>query len=250
MAHDDASKGEAQRTYQANLTQRTLALANLEAYADGTQYEGRASFWDDDVPLRERAPCVVVPIGERAADSNVDLCMGEGRAPTFGYCASEDDSVFDPLFGLTENDSAILTRFTAGCAEQADLIAAFQDGLFWSQVHGTTCGIVCAKGGKLRLEIEDAKWCVPTFSEDDRDEVVSLEIRYPFVEEYKRLDGVIAFRCMLYRRVIDATRDVFDIQRQAGIDLPTDGELYRFDINHPDTNGMIEYFIRPNIGHL
>ncbi|MBL4575147.1 MAG: cobalamin-independent methionine synthase II family protein [Opitutaceae bacterium] len=43
--------------------------------------------------------------------------------------------------------------------------------------------------------------------------------------------------------VIDATRVVFDIQRQAGIDLPTDGELYRFDINHPDTNGMIEYFI-------
>src|SRR5918994_6056516 len=43
---------------------------------------------------------------------------------------------------------------------------------------------------------------------------------------------------------IDATRVVFDIQRQAGIDLPTDGELYRFDVNPPDTNGMIDYFIR------
>lgn len=42
--------------------------------------------------------------------------------------------------------------------------------------------------------------------------------------------------------VIDATRVIFDTQRQAGIDLPTDGELYRFDVNHPDTNGMIEYF--------
>src|SRR6202020_1507916 len=46
----------------------------------------------------------------------------------------------------------------------------------------------------------------------------------------------------------DATRVVFGLQRQAGIDLPTDGELYRFDINHPDTNGMIEYFIRPMSG--
>ena len=45
--------------------------------------------------------------------------------------------------------------------------------------------------------------------------------------------------------VSDATRVVFDTQRQTGIDLPTDGELYRFDINHPDTNGMIEYFVRP-----
>ena len=43
--------------------------------------------------------------------------------------------------------------------------------------------------------------------------------------------------------IIDATRVVFDIQRQAGIDLPTDGELYRFDVNHPDTNGMIDYFV-------
>src|SRR5580658_9743780 len=47
---------------------------------------------------------------------------------------------------------------------------------------------------------------------------------------------------------LDATRVVFDIQRQAGIDLPTDGELYRFDVNHPDTNGMIEYFIAPMDG--
>jgi 5-methyltetrahydropteroyltriglutamate--homocysteine methyltransferase len=47
---------------------------------------------------------------------------------------------------------------------------------------------------------------------------------------------------------LDATRVVFDIQRQAGIDLPTDGELYRFDGNHPDTNGMIEYFTRPMAG--
>src|SRR4051812_14773713 len=46
----------------------------------------------------------------------------------------------------------------------------------------------------------------------------------------------------------DATRVVFDLQRQAGIDLPTDGELYRFDVNHPDTNGMIEYFISPMAG--
>src|SRR5712692_10140473 len=42
---------------------------------------------------------------------------------------------------------------------------------------------------------------------------------------------------------LDATRVVFDIQRQAGIDLPTDGELYRFDLNHPDTNGIIDYFV-------
>jgi 5-methyltetrahydropteroyltriglutamate--homocysteine methyltransferase len=48
--------------------------------------------------------------------------------------------------------------------------------------------------------------------------------------------------------LIDATRVVFKIQEMAGIDVVADGELYRFDINHPDTNGMIEYFIRPLSG--
>jgi 5-methyltetrahydropteroyltriglutamate--homocysteine methyltransferase len=45
--------------------------------------------------------------------------------------------------------------------------------------------------------------------------------------------------------LIDATSVVFKIQELAGIDVVADGELYRFDINHPDTNGMIEYFVRP-----
>jgi 5-methyltetrahydropteroyltriglutamate--homocysteine methyltransferase len=43
----------------------------------------------------------------------------------------------------------------------------------------------------------------------------------------------------------DATAVVFKIQELAGIDVVADGELYRFDINHPDTNGMIDYFVRP-----
>ena len=48
--------------------------------------------------------------------------------------------------------------------------------------------------------------------------------------------------------LIDATRVVFKTQEMAGIDVVADGELYRFDVNHPDTNGMIEYFIRPMSG--
>ena len=48
--------------------------------------------------------------------------------------------------------------------------------------------------------------------------------------------------------LVDATRVVIGTQEQAGIDLVCDGELYRFDVNHPETNGMIEYFVRPMSG--
>ena len=47
----------------------------------------------------------------------------------------------------------------------------------------------------------------------------------------------------------DATAVVLKTQELAGIDVVADGELYRFDINHPETNGMIDYFIRP-LGNL
>jgi 5-methyltetrahydropteroyltriglutamate--homocysteine methyltransferase len=47
------------------------------------------------------------------------------------------------------------------------------------------------------------------------------------------------------QNLMDATRVVFKIQEDAGIDVVADGELYRFDVNQPDTNGMIDYFVRP-----
>ncbi|MBV7332059.1 cobalamin-independent methionine synthase II family protein [Chloroflexi bacterium TSY] len=46
----------------------------------------------------------------------------------------------------------------------------------------------------------------------------------------------------------DAILVVLKTQELAGLDLIADGELSRFDINHPETNGMIDYFIRPMSG--
>jgi 5-methyltetrahydropteroyltriglutamate--homocysteine methyltransferase len=43
----------------------------------------------------------------------------------------------------------------------------------------------------------------------------------------------------------DATMVVLKTQELAEIDVVADGELYRFDVNHPETNGMIEYFVNP-----
>lgn len=42
----------------------------------------------------------------------------------------------------------------------------------------------------------------------------------------------------------DAVMVVLKTQELAGIDLVTDGELNRFDPSHPETNGMIDYFVR------
>ena len=46
----------------------------------------------------------------------------------------------------------------------------------------------------------------------------------------------------------DAILVVLKTQELAGLDVISDGELSRFNINHPETNGMIEYFISPMEG--
>jgi 5-methyltetrahydropteroyltriglutamate--homocysteine methyltransferase len=48
--------------------------------------------------------------------------------------------------------------------------------------------------------------------------------------------------------LLDATSVVLHLQELAGIDLPVDGELYRFNPDHPETNGMIDYFVQPMDG--
>jgi 5-methyltetrahydropteroyltriglutamate--homocysteine methyltransferase len=71
-------------------------------------------------------------------------------------------------------------------------------------------------------------------------------IRTTVVGSYPVPDWLVALPNQ--HALIDATKVVFKTQELAGIDVVADGELYRFDINHPDTNGMIEYFTRPMSG--
>jgi 5-methyltetrahydropteroyltriglutamate--homocysteine methyltransferase len=71
-------------------------------------------------------------------------------------------------------------------------------------------------------------------------------IKTTVVGSYPMPDWLVALPSE--QALIDATRVVIHTQEQAGIDLVCDGELSRFDVNHPETNGMIEYFVRPMAG--
>jgi 5-methyltetrahydropteroyltriglutamate--homocysteine methyltransferase len=46
----------------------------------------------------------------------------------------------------------------------------------------------------------------------------------------------------------DAILAVVKTQELAGIDVVADGELYRWDVNHAETNGMIDFFVQPMEG--
>ena len=68
-------------------------------------------------------------------------------------------------------------------------------------------------------------------------------IKTTVVGSYPMFDWLAAYPSL--QALEDATMVVLKTQELAEIDVVADGELYRFDINHPETNGMIEYFVRP-----
>ncbi len=63
---------------------------------------------------------------------------------------------------------------------------------------------------------------------------------YPLPDWLRALPSTPALR--------DALLAVLKTQELAGLDLIADGELSRFNVNHPETNGMIDYFIAPMSG--
>jgi 5-methyltetrahydropteroyltriglutamate--homocysteine methyltransferase len=74
----------------------------------------------------------------------------------------------------------------------------------------------------------------------------TVPIRTTVVGSYPVPDWLRAFPTR--QGLLDAMMVVIKTQELAGIDVVADGELARFDVNHPETNGMIDYFIRKMSG--
>lgn len=203
------SKAQAEKIALRYRTPRYFKLDRLERYAKGTQYEGRPSFWNGDVPLQERAPFIRAPIAERAIRSHTDLCLGEGRFPRITSFLSEDDSSFDPDAGLSEIESETLDRFVCAIVDQVRLRDLSVDAM----TNGLECGSCVAIARitdeqELAVDIEPAKHCTPTYANG---KIVKLDIRYPYIAEVEKIEPgkgkTYSYECRIYRRTIDATTD-------------------------------------------
>lgn len=206
MTKQDALAGaeEASRAFLANCSLRHRRLESLERWVDGRQYDGMQSWWDDanDVPLWERAPCIVYPVAGIASNSNVDLCLGEGKFPEFSVAPDGDET--EAAISATEAEE--LDRFIRKYHERSSFKAHSCEIFLAAQGCGSAAAIHGVRNGKPFQDLVPAKWCEPEFNTEGA--VSKLTIQYPFTEEYRQQDGSYAVRAKLYRRVIDDKRDV------------------------------------------
>lgn len=198
--------GEAVKAIAANVSPRYLRLEELEAWVDGRQYDGRPDWWTggpNEVPRWERRPCVVYPVVDIASSSNTDLVLGEGRFPSVTSKPGENEGAFEG--GLNEADSEKLDRLLVEHHKLSRFKAHSREAFTTAQCTGTAVGIHGHRNGTPFADLIPAKWGNPKFDADRA--VSSLEIRYPYLDEVK-IDGVWTVKAKLYRRVIDASRDV------------------------------------------
>lgn len=198
---------QAARAVAANTSPRYRRLENLERWTDGTQYEGLPDWFTGgpkEVPLWERAPVFVYPVVQVAAASNTDLVFGESRFPSFTARPGEDEG--EEENGTDSKDAEALDRFLREYHKLSRFPAHCREAFTSAQTTGTAVAIHGHRNGAPFQDLIPAKWGTPTF-EYDGQTVSALDIRYPYLEEFRLPDGAWAVKAKLYRRKIDATSD-------------------------------------------
>lgn len=189
MPHTESTSDSLARIARTNESERYRRIAFLEAVWEGKRYEMecRPSWWSKDVPLRERAPCVVYPIARSAGNRLASLVFGERSFP----------NVLPASAKLTPDNRAVLGKLIAAMLKQVHAPLRMRLALLQGLKTGTVVPLVCLRRGKLCLDLIPAKWC--EHSEFDASGDVSvLDVRY----RYQR------GKCLYwYRRTVSATAD-------------------------------------------
>jgi hypothetical protein len=199
-----SSYAGAVRELNKALSPRYRALDCLERYVASTQYEHLRSWWDDSVPLRERAPHVVEPVVREAIESYEDLLTTEDHFPALTTQPEEDEEDNDAEgIGLSEKESEGLDKLITELAKQSKLSHAACKALRQALGCGTAVTTLGVKRGKPRIDCIPAKFCWPTWADDDDEKLVKLEVKYPYIADVE--DGTVGV--WWYRRVIDDQAD-------------------------------------------
>lgn len=186
-------------------TERFRRLDTLERFVTTEQYKGRPSFWNDNVPLFKRGPCIVYPIVGTAIESHVSLVLN--KCPVITSAPDEDDTDEDDEFGLGEDDSKQLDTSIRKIGKIVRLHTVAKALLRAGMGQSTAVAIPAVRNGRLVIDTTLAKWCTPTFDKQDPRVVTKLEIRYPYIRTETDEKGKPKKTAMLFRREIDQQND-------------------------------------------
>lgn len=162
-------------------TPRYAALARLQSYVDGTQYDGRPDFFTGDCPVRERKPCVIYPLPESAIDEATRFTFGEGRFPALCVRPVEANAAIAGL-ALAKDAAELLESAIAEIAAQSNLRSVMRALLRCGLGTKSAPTIVCLRDGKFAVDMPRPQDCWPTYRRegDPKSDVVAMTWCYQF----------------------------------------------------------------------
>ena len=148
---------------------RYKRLSDYEKLWHGRYADGRPSFWDTTVPLRERAPAIQSMLPRTAGRRLRALVFGERTFPALKVEASAFGVAF------TEDETSALSALVQEIVRRAELRRAMRAVMEAGLKCGTAVAFQTVVAGQPRVALEPAKHCTPAF--DARGEVERLVVQ-------------------------------------------------------------------------
>lgn len=200
------------------LSDRQVELNALWARYKCQAYAGRKTDWNghqntDNLETEAIATAGFLPAGFYAAGDSFPL---KYRKPSVPYYLTK--IVVDRITGLLFSSGRHPKVTVEGDADTQEWLTGFvEDSRLWARMvmartMGGAMGTVAIGlkfvRGKPRIEVHDARWLFPVFSDPEEFELEALEKRYTFPEEvYDEDEGAWKQKWFWYRRVITDTHD-------------------------------------------
>jgi hypothetical protein len=192
-------------------TRRSQEIARLRRYYDGSQYDGRPDFFTglapngEEVPLRERKPCIIYPLPKAACNQATRFTFGEGRFPQIAVQETDSD---DATTAVSYEEAKLLTTFIGHVVEGAHLKSAMRRLLRIGLSQRSAVAVLGVRRGRLTVDMPRPQDCWPEFREGDPEgDVVRMVWCYSFDKEVKRGDAIVTEK-HLFRRDFTETEVV------------------------------------------
>lgn len=180
-----AALGESERYWRINA---------FEALWEGLYSDGRPSFWDTSVPLRERAPVVQSFLARTCGRRLASLVFGERSFPSIALKAKSYGGA------LTDDERATINGLLDELVEAASLRTKIKEHLLQGLKTGSVCALFCLRDGLPAVDLIPAKWCTPDLSPSGAVRSLVIEWQTMAVEDGQ----VVQYK---HRREITDTED-------------------------------------------
>ncbi len=189
---------------------RYKELAELQAYFESKQYDGRPDFWsgtkhdgDAPVPLRLRKPCIIYPLPKAASQQVVRFMFGDRKFPQLKVEPQKDDAYAQ--LTLTAEEAETLAHGLVDIIENGGFKSTIRALAVRGLSERTAVGILAIKKGRFAVDLAHAKDCYPVFQNDDpNDELLSVTWCYQYDLVKETPEGPKK-ELTWFRRDVDAT---------------------------------------------